>query len=95
MLERVRHTCTPYFLTINFCQLFCEVLTIGSTSVELEGFASFGAIFHTFVQFLKDGDVSFFEDGSPVESTTTSGGGACAVHIVHAITESSEQENND
>jgi hypothetical protein len=87
MLERIRHTSTPHFLTINLRQLFGKVLTISSTSVELEGFASFGAVLHTFVQFLEDGDICFFEDGCPVEGTTTSGGGACAVHVVHAITD--------
>lgn len=93
MLER--HTSTPYFLAINFRQLFGEVLTIGSTSIELEGFASFGAILHTFVQFLEDGDICFFKDGSPVESTTTSGGGACAVHVVHTITDMSKKTTID
>ena len=87
MLECIRHTSTPHFLTINFCQLFGEVLTISSTSIELERFTSFGAVLHAFVQFLEDGDICFFEDGSPVKSTTTSGGGACAVHVVHAITD--------
>ena len=91
MLEHVRHTSTPYFLIINFRQLFGEVVTISSTSVELEGLASFGAILYTFIQLLEDGEICFFEDGSPVKSTTTGGGGACAVHVVHAITDLSKK----
>ena len=90
MLERVQHTSTPYLLVIDFRQLFGKVLTVGSASVELKGFASFGAVLHTLVQFLEDGDVGFFEDGSPIKGTTTCGSGACVVHVVHAVTDPSE-----
>lgn len=78
-----------------------EVLSVSLSRVELERSSSLGTVSDGFVQGLEDGQVGpesqraalllsravclLFELGGPVEGTSSGGGGAGVVHVVHTV----------
>lgn len=75
-------TSPPDLLVVDLLQLLREVLTVSFSAVELERLAGLRAVAYRLVEGLEDGQVGLLEDGSPVESASASGGGACVVHVV-------------
>ena len=75
----------PDLLLVDLLELLRQVLAVRRTAVELQAAARLGTVAYALVQLLKDGQVGLLEHLGPVKSTTTSGGRACVVHVVHTI----------
>lgn len=74
---------TPDLLLVDLLQLLGKVLTVSRATVELERLAGLSTVLNTLVELLENRDIGLLEDGCPIQGTTTSGGGACIVHVVH------------
>lgn len=78
-------TRAPDLKVVNLLELGGVALAVVGLGVVLEGALGLGAVGDGGVEVVEDGLQGVLEALLPVEGTTAGGGGACVVHVVHAV----------
>lgn len=76
---------SPYLHVSDGLELLLQLLSVVRLRVELQGSLGLAAVLGGLVQVLEHGLQGVLEDRVPVQSTTSGGGGARVVHVVHAV----------
>jgi hypothetical protein len=75
----------PDLEVVNLLELLVVLLTVVGLRVVLQGALGLAAVLDGGVKIIEDGLEGILEALAPVDGTTTGSGGACSVHVVHAV----------